>query len=118
MSIIMIIYYDHILNLCKEVCKSSNITILVTVGPCLPSHTFFLVHVCLSVCLPVSPSSPPQDALPPPPHYHPGRLVVHKPDLPPSYNPTPSRDPRGMSPRSSRTASVEALRDYHGRVGG
>jgi hypothetical protein len=26
-----------------------------------------------------------QDALPPPPHYHPGRLVVHKPDLPPAY---------------------------------
>lgn len=26
-----------------------------------------------------------QDALPPPPHFHPGRLVVHKPDLPPTY---------------------------------
>ncbi|KXZ46777.1 hypothetical protein GPECTOR_40g511 [Gonium pectorale] len=24
-----------------------------------------------------------EDALPPPPHFHPGRLVVHKPDLPP-----------------------------------
>lgn len=23
------------------------------------------------------------DALPPPPHYHPGRVVLHKPDLPP-----------------------------------
>lgn len=26
-----------------------------------------------------------QDALPPPPHYHPGRLVMHKPDLPPGW---------------------------------
>jgi hypothetical protein len=25
-----------------------------------------------------------QEAMPPPPHYHPGRLVVHKPDLPPT----------------------------------
>lgn len=25
------------------------------------------------------------DALPPPPHFHPSRMVVHKPDLPPVY---------------------------------
>ena len=26
-----------------------------------------------------------EDALPPPPHYHSGRVVVHKPDLPPVF---------------------------------
>lgn len=26
-----------------------------------------------------------EDALPPPRHYHPGRVVLHKPDLPPDH---------------------------------
>lgn len=60
---------------------------------------------------------PLQDALPPPPHYHPGRLVVHKPDLPPMYgvhDHCGGESLRGMSPRSSRTASSAALRAYRG----
>ncbi|MEW5320472.1 MAG: hypothetical protein WDW38_011542 [Sanguina aurantia] len=58
-----------------------------------------------------------QDALPPPAHYHPGRLVVHKPDLPPVYGvqeATLPGGPRGMSPRTSRHASAAALRSYTG----
>ena len=51
-----------------------------------------------------------------------GRLVVHKPDLPPSFGPPapPSRLgglgplPAGLSPRASRGASVAALREYSG----
>lgn len=46
-----------------------------------------------------------------------GRLVVHKPDLPPVYGvqeATCGKDLRGLSPRSSRHASVAALRRYPG----
>ncbi|GFR41995.1 hypothetical protein Agub_g2809, partial [Astrephomene gubernaculifera] len=60
-----------------------------------------------------------QAALPPPPHFHPGRLVVHKPDLPPAWGVQEAvlqgaADLRGLSPRSSRTASAAALRRYGG----
>ncbi|GIL77238.1 hypothetical protein Vretifemale_6729 [Volvox reticuliferus] len=56
-------------------------------------------------------------ALPPPPHFHPGRLVVHKPDLPPAWGVQEAHLPcdlRGLSPRSSRRASSAALRRYMG----
>ncbi|WIA33540.1 hypothetical protein OEZ86_006664 [Tetradesmus obliquus] len=62
-----------------------------------------------------------QEAMPPPPHYHPGRLVVHKPDLPPSFGVQEGLAagcgagcPAGLSPRASRYASVAALRAYPG----
>ena len=69
-------------------------------------------------------SSLPQDALPPPPHYHAGRLVVHKPDLPPVFGVHEAAvnsqgggcsdgdggGPRGLSPRSSKHSSGAALR--------
>lgn len=51
-----------------------------------------------------------------------GRLVVHKPDLPPSFGPPAPASrlggvgplPVGLSPRASRGASAAALRDYSG----
>jgi hypothetical protein len=46
-----------------------------------------------------------------------GRLVVHKPDLPPSFGVQEGLAagcPAGLSPRSSRYASVAALRAYPG----
>eukprot|EP00879_Flechtneria_rotunda_P018990 GHRR01019937.1.p1 GENE.GHRR01019937.1~~GHRR01019937.1.p1 ORF type:complete len:748 (+),score=303.12 GHRR01019937.1:256-2499(+) len=59
-----------------------------------------------------------QEAMPPPPHYHPGRLVVHKPDLPPAFGVQEGLAchtyPSGLSPRSSRYASVAALKSYSG----
>ncbi|GLI59475.1 hypothetical protein VaNZ11_001358 [Volvox africanus] len=61
--------------------------------------------------------TPFSDALPPPPHFHPGRLVVHKPDLPPAWGVQEAHLPcdlRGLSPRSSRWASSSALRRYTG----
>ncbi|KAG2491434.1 hypothetical protein HYH03_010220 [Edaphochlamys debaryana] len=58
-----------------------------------------------------------EDAFPPPPHFHAGRLVVHKPDLPPVWGVHEAAFPgdlRGLSPRSSRHASSAALRRYGG----
>lgn len=50
-----------------------------------------------------------------------GRLVVHKPDLPPVFSPPAPQSrlgglglPVGLSPRASRGASVAALREYGG----
>jgi len=51
-----------------------------------------------------------QDALPPPPHYHPTRLVVTKPDLPP--NPSGEEGARGG--RGPDRAAPQPLRDYDG----
>ena len=78
-----------------------------------------------------------QDALPPPAHYHPGRLVVHKPDLPPggarrnggafdgvafggggafgaAGGGARGASPRGASPRAGRRAGADALAAYRG----
>jgi hypothetical protein len=59
--------------------------------------------------------------LPAVPASFPGRLVVHKPDLPPSFGVQEGLAagcaagcPAGLSPRSSRYASVAALRSYPG----
>lgn len=59
-----------------------------------------------------SPPSP----LPSPPA---GRLVVHKPDLPPGFGVVEGMAlgqplPAGLSPRASRDASAAALRAYPG----
>ena len=82
--------------------------------------------MCGSQACPFDPlmlSPHPQDALPPPPHYHAGRLVVHKPDLPPVFGVHEAAvnsqgggsdgdggGPRGLSPRSSKHSSGAALR--------
>lgn len=56
-----------------------------------------------------------QDALPPPRHYHPDRVVVHKPDLPPEYGVQDHNgELKGFSPRSSRHTAQRALRSYAG----
>lgn len=70
-------------------------------------HTSHMLTQCLTVLLTCCPA---------------GRLVVHKPDLPPSLGPPapPTRLggvgplPAGLSPRASRGASVAALREYGG----
>lgn len=49
-----------------------------------------------------------QDALPPPAHYHPGRLVVHKPDLPPgTCKSCISHSQTGQSTRLARSQETD-----------